>query len=313
MNKKYTIFVSSTYEDLKDERQDVVRTTLEMGHFPIGMEMFSAGNETQWEVIRRTIDQSDYYVLIVAARYGSTIPSEGGISYTEKEYDYAVAKRVPVMAFVLSEGAAWPSTKREKDPTGAKRLEEFKAKVSTRMVSFWNSREQLSTNFAVALVKTIAQCERPGWVPSSAAATPETSNEIARLSLENATLRERLAAIDPTRAEESRLNEIEGALTKIKTATWFGKLSLLEFFLKLPQTFDLRSLMNNLGSVDPVQTGADLRALVSWELLSCKFPEPGLPQWPEKLARYERTRLGSSLIARRHRLAIQEAGSTLVP
>jgi hypothetical protein len=83
---KYQIFVSSTYEDLKMHRDQVVRAILEMGHIPVGMEMFSAGDETQWQLIQRQIESSDYYVVLIAHRYGSM---DGPISYTEKEYDYA--------------------------------------------------------------------------------------------------------------------------------------------------------------------------------------------------------------------------------
>jgi hypothetical protein len=39
MNVKYQIFVSSTYEDLKDERADVIKACLNMGYIPHGMEM----------------------------------------------------------------------------------------------------------------------------------------------------------------------------------------------------------------------------------------------------------------------------------
>ena len=86
MEKKYQIFISSTYEDLKEERKKVQDTILSMYQFPIGMEMFSAADEEQWEIIRETIDSSDYYVLIIGHRYGSVI-EEGeyaGISYTQK-------------------------------------------------------------------------------------------------------------------------------------------------------------------------------------------------------------------------------------
>nr|VFK57841.1 MAG: protein of unknown function (DUF4062) [Candidatus Kentron sp. TUN]VFK66801.1 MAG: protein of unknown function (DUF4062) [Candidatus Kentron sp. TUN] len=82
---KYQIFVSSTYEDLKPERDQVIKAVLEMGHIPVGMEMFSAGDEQQWDVIKKQIDQSDYYVVLIAHRCGSM---DGSISYTEKEYDY---------------------------------------------------------------------------------------------------------------------------------------------------------------------------------------------------------------------------------
>lgn len=40
VNKKFQIFISSTYEDLIEERSKVVATILKSNHFPIGMEMF---------------------------------------------------------------------------------------------------------------------------------------------------------------------------------------------------------------------------------------------------------------------------------
>ena len=37
MKKKYTVFVSSTYEDLKEEREKVFKQILRVGLIPIGM------------------------------------------------------------------------------------------------------------------------------------------------------------------------------------------------------------------------------------------------------------------------------------
>src|SRR6476620_1722942 len=110
MTKKYQVFVSSTYSDLVEEREQVIRAVLEMGHIPVGMEMFSAADEEQWRIIARQIDESDYYVVIVAHKYGSM---DGAISYTEKEYDYAVRKGVPVIGFIIDGSAAWPSDRSE--------------------------------------------------------------------------------------------------------------------------------------------------------------------------------------------------------
>jgi hypothetical protein len=107
---KYQIFVSSTFEDLREERDIAIRTILEMGQIPVGMEMFSAGDEEQWELIKRQIDDSDYYLLILAYRYGSM---DGAVSYTEKEYDYAVSTKVPVLSFVIANDAPWPTSKRK--------------------------------------------------------------------------------------------------------------------------------------------------------------------------------------------------------
>src|SRR5665213_1127692 len=81
---RYQVFVSSTYDDLRGERQQATQAILEIGCFPSGMELFPASDDTQWELIKRVIEESDYYVVIVAGRYGSLGPE--GASYTEMEY-----------------------------------------------------------------------------------------------------------------------------------------------------------------------------------------------------------------------------------
>ena len=68
---RYQVFVSSTYEDLREERQQATQAVLETSCFPSGMELFPASDDTQWELIKRVIEESDYYIVIVAGRYGS--------------------------------------------------------------------------------------------------------------------------------------------------------------------------------------------------------------------------------------------------
>jgi hypothetical protein len=63
--KKLQVFVSSTYSDLKEERQAAVEAILSAGHIPAGMELFAAGDESQMEVIKRWIDDSDVFLLIL--------------------------------------------------------------------------------------------------------------------------------------------------------------------------------------------------------------------------------------------------------
>lgn len=71
-NKRYQIFISSTYTDLIEIRQKATEIILKTGNIPIGMEMFSADDEEQWKQIKKGIESSDYYVVIVGHRYGST-------------------------------------------------------------------------------------------------------------------------------------------------------------------------------------------------------------------------------------------------
>jgi hypothetical protein len=97
-DKRYQVFVSSTYADLKDERGKVIQTLMEMDCIPAGMELFPAMDEETFDFIKTVIDDCDYYLLIIANRYGSSAPD--GISYTEKEYDYAVSKGIKVVALI---------------------------------------------------------------------------------------------------------------------------------------------------------------------------------------------------------------------
>lgn len=50
MEKKYQVFISSTYKDLIEARSKVRDAILSMMHFPVGMEMFNAADEEQWEI-----------------------------------------------------------------------------------------------------------------------------------------------------------------------------------------------------------------------------------------------------------------------
>src|SRR5690554_3928491 len=190
MDKKYQVFISSTYDDLKDEREQVIKAVLEMGHIPVGMEMFSAGDEEQWKLIARQIEQTDYYVLIVGHRYGSE--TDDGISYTEKEYDYASSLGVPTLGFVISNDASWPSSRIDKSDKKLKKLEAFKSKVKSKLVHFWESKDDLHGKVSISLMKTMNLNPRVGWVRATGAPSIETTQELVRLSTENSELRKKI-------------------------------------------------------------------------------------------------------------------------
>ena len=128
--RKFSIFISSTYEDLIEERQALVGVALENNFIPVGMEQFHAAPTSQWNVITKMIDECDFYLLVIGGRYG-TIDEETGISYTEKEYNYAKTKGLPVLVLIKQSSAI---TESEKD-TGdekyekMKKLDEFRERV----------------------------------------------------------------------------------------------------------------------------------------------------------------------------------------
>ena len=193
MNVKYQIFVSSTYDDLKDERNEVIKACLNMGHIPVGMEMFNAADEEQWAVITRTIDQCDYYVVIVAHRYGSTTPE--GISFTEKEYDYAIEQGVPVLGFIIAEEAPWPNTKKDEQQDVLENLKRFKGKVRQKMVRFWHNSPELRSQFVESLGTSINTRPRRGWTRAPEAGDADIAQILSNLADENARLRQTLDEI----------------------------------------------------------------------------------------------------------------------
>lgn len=200
MDKRYQVFVSSTYADLQEERSSVIQTLMEMDCIPAGMELFPALDEEQFEFIKKVIDDSDYYLLVIGGRYGSI--AEEGVSYTEMEYDYAISKGIKVIALLHKNPENIVASKVEMNPEAREKLENFRQKASTnRLVRFWESPKELPGLVALNLPKTIKAYPAVGWVRASEAS-------------DNTNL---LKQLNELRQENSRLNKTVQELRKNKS------------------------------------------------------------------------------------------------
>jgi hypothetical protein len=180
MERRHQVFISSTYSDLKDERSEVTQALLELDCFPAGMELFPATTQGAWDLIKGVIDDSDYYCLIVGGRYGST--DAIGISYTEKEYDYAIATSKPLMAFIHRDPGEIPNAKTEKSDLGRKKLEGFRKKVEdAHHCKYWNTAAELGGLVSRSLVNLRKTNPAEGWVRGKFAATDLMLLELANL------------------------------------------------------------------------------------------------------------------------------------
>ena len=189
MNKRYQVFISSTYADLKEERSKVIQTIMELDCIPAGMELFPAIDNEQFDFIKKVIDDCDYYILIIGGRYGSL--SVDGLSYTEKEYDYAISKNIKVLAFLHQNPDNIPLGKSEPSENLRIKLAKFKEKVSTnRLIKFWNTAEELPGLVALSLSKTIKTYPATGWVRSNTVINPEVYQELNEIRKENSQLQE---------------------------------------------------------------------------------------------------------------------------
>jgi Domain of unknown function (DUF4062) len=186
MVKKYRVFISSTFRDLVAERQDTIRSVLDLGHIPSGMEVFPAADIEQFEYIKKVIDECDYYVLIVGGKYGSM--DENGVSFTEKEYDYAVEAGKTVLAFIHKDTGSIPSAKVEMDPALAAKLSTFRTKVSKgRLVQLWQLPEDLKSKVIIALSKSFSDAPGIGWIRGNAVASEDLLAQINQLRGNNET------------------------------------------------------------------------------------------------------------------------------
>lgn len=179
MERRYQVFVSSTFVDLQIERSEVIQALLELDCIPASMEMFPASNDDAWSLIQRVIRDCDYYVVIVGGRYGSV--SHEGISFTEREYDYAIAQEKPVLGFVLRNPDEIPAGKTEKDPSLARKLTAFREKVMQKTVREWSTPHELGSVVSRSLVRVMKEAPSEGWVKGRYAMTPESQAELSDL------------------------------------------------------------------------------------------------------------------------------------
>jgi hypothetical protein len=191
MDIKYQVFVSSTYRDLSEERQEVMQALLELDCIPVGMELFPAADDDQWTLIKRLIDDCDYYILIVGNRYGSL--SDSGISYTQMEYEYALSKDIPIISFLHKNPGQISVDKSDKDPGLIQKLFEFKEIVQKKMCRFWESPVDLGSQVSRSLVRLIKDKPRVGWVRATALPSEDMATELLELRKEVERLQSELA------------------------------------------------------------------------------------------------------------------------
>lgn len=197
-NRKYQVFISSTYSDLVEERKKVLDVLLMADCIPAGMEAFVATDLEQFEVIKRVIDLCDYYVLIIGQRYGSINP-QTGISYTEMEYDYAIEKNIPVLVFAMDESVKLEDTKTENDEEKRSKLYSFRSKaLNNRLCSIWKNTDELVGQIAVSIMTAKENIKRPGWQRGADYDEASLRREIMKLQDENDQLRNELEKANST-------------------------------------------------------------------------------------------------------------------
>jgi uncharacterized protein DUF4062 len=180
LDKRYQVFISSTFRDLIEERQAVLKAVLELDQMPAGMELFPASDDTAWRLIKDVIEGSDYYVVVVGGRYGSL--DETGIGYTEREYDYASQLGRPVIPLLHERPESLARDRTETDEAAWKRLGDFRAKLErSHTCSYWANAEDLKARAIVGLTAAMKRNPAIGWVRSDQVPSTATITEVLNL------------------------------------------------------------------------------------------------------------------------------------
>ncbi len=195
MDKKLQVFVSSTYTDLIEERQAAVEAILQAGHIPAGMELFSAGNDSQLQTIYKWIDASDVYMLILGGRYGS-IDTKTGKSYTQLEYEYALSKDMPIFSIVLSDSYLTNNIAKkglnntiEKDAPD--QYKNFKSLVMTKIIKYANDTKDIKIGVITSLYSLLDTYPFIGWVKYIPTITTGTNNNAYKPSVKPSIIHEK--------------------------------------------------------------------------------------------------------------------------
>lgn len=208
MDKRYQVFVSSTFTDLEEERRHVIQTLMEMDCIPAGMELFPAIDEEQWEFIKKIIDDCDYYLLIIGGRYGSV--AEDGLSYTEKEFDYAVKKGLKVTVLVHDEPQSLPLNKSELDPDSREKLTKFIDKATTgRLRRTWSTVKELPGLVSLSMAKTIKTYPATGWVRANNISNETDLRKMLSLQKENEELKNRILELEGSSLEPVNITLVD--------------------------------------------------------------------------------------------------------
>jgi len=181
----YHIFIGSTSDDLKNERKELPRIVMELGHIPVMADYLDSSAVATPRLLQKIIGDCDYFLALVAHK-ASAIGHDSSLA---TEYSLAVKNNVPVLSLIIDEKARWKAAKREKSPALISKLEDFKTKLRCGPHETWLNAPDLCQKTQALLIQQMCINPRPGKVRGDRVVDPSVTNEIARLSRENAALR----------------------------------------------------------------------------------------------------------------------------
>jgi len=232
---KYHIFIGSTLDDLKNERREIPRIIMELGHVPVSAEYLDSAAKNYDQLLSKILDECDYFIAVAAHKYA---PTGEKTSPLEAEFNIAYRKKIPVISLIIDEKARWKASKKEKDAALTKKLDELKKRLSSTSLNSttkadstgacdtWLSSTDLFLKLQSLLILQMNLSPQRGWVRADHAVAPNVANELARLSMENEQLKRQIKMEDGeimTRLREQLKNALKVlALNKVILSFYYA-------------------------------------------------------------------------------------------
>jgi hypothetical protein len=159
MKQSLTVFLCSTYADLREERERVLDAIRRLQFQHDALEFFGARAERSIETCVAQVRRSDVLVVIVGHCYGSVV-AELGISYSEAEYREGYRLGKPCLVYVRDENVPVLPRHVERDPQKLRLLEAWKEMLTARhTVAAFADGHQLAVQVAADLGRTVQAIE----------------------------------------------------------------------------------------------------------------------------------------------------------
>jgi len=162
------VFISSTFLDLKDYRALLSKAVMDAGMKPLLIENLSAGENIK-DAIVEEINQADIFIIIIGFRLG--VLQNSKTTWLEYEYQVALEKQKPILAFMLSDETLIKQSEIDRDQN---LVAKFRQKIlDNYYVSIVSSANELYMK-AMSSLFLIKNRER---IKDTINATEEKSNE----------------------------------------------------------------------------------------------------------------------------------------
>ena len=155
-----TIYVSSTFIDLREHRKALSQAIRRLGHVDVAMEYYVAEDARPVDRCVRDAASCDLYVGVFARRYGFCPPGEA-YSITELEFRAARGAGVDCLCFLLPEDATWPDEYVESG-AGADKLAAFRSELSVNnLCGLFTTPDELAAVASAAIVRNLDLGQAP--------------------------------------------------------------------------------------------------------------------------------------------------------